>query len=86
MRPVQLQCLQDNVAAIRDMEVGYSKKLRYLRRHHRLSLGLLRDSLDREGVEGEHVVSAENTSDVMTKAQPKDAFNKCVVSMGMDML
>ena len=55
----------DNSTATLDMETGKTKAMRHLLKHHRVSLGLLHDVLDRENIQIGQVDSAWNTPEVL---------------------
>ena len=50
-RPVLLRLREDNTACAKVVTAGYSKKLRHLKRVHRVSLASVKEQLDRDDVE-----------------------------------
>jgi hypothetical protein len=62
---------------------GFSKGLRHLRKAHRLSLGLVGDIFERPDTECTRVPTADNNSDIHTKALDAQSFEKHVRNMGM---
>ena len=63
-RPVLLRLREDNTACAKVVTAGYSKKLRHLKRVHRVSLASVKEQLDRDDVE----LGLVGTSD--QKAEP----------------
>ena len=57
--------------------------MKHMKRHHRVSVGLIADTLDREGIELGAKPSGENTSDIMTKPLEAALHQKHCVGMGL---
>ena len=77
-----LDLLTDNDAARAAFNQGYSRKLRYLKKHQRVSLGFVKDVLDRFGFTG-RVDSDRNNSDLHTKHLNKILFQRHCDDMGI---
>ena len=58
--------------------------MRLLRKHHHVSLGLIRDSLDREQEELNAAQSGMNESDILTKPLGAAKHNEHTANMNMD--
>ena len=59
--------LTDNSTALLDIQTGCAKMMRYLKRQHRISVGMLSEAFDRPGHILAKTGSGENTSDALTK-------------------
>lgn len=83
-RPIRLVSFVDNETSIAVVKKGYSRKLSYMCKHHRISIGSLHDVYWGENIEGvpddahsinrlSHVPSDDNIADLLTKglAAPK---------------
>ena len=66
-RTFQLEVGTDNSTARLDILQGYSKGMKHLRRHQRVSISLFKETLDREDVDVLKLDTNENTTDVLTK-------------------
>eukprot|EP00931_Biecheleriopsis_adriatica_P065039 TRINITY_DN3965_c1_g1_i1.p1 TRINITY_DN3965_c1_g1~~TRINITY_DN3965_c1_g1_i1.p1 ORF type:complete len:1301 (-),score=320.83 TRINITY_DN3965_c1_g1_i1:1146-5048(-) len=77
-----LDLLTDNDAARAAFQQGYSRKLRYLKKHQRVSLGFVRDLMEKLGLVG-RIDSDKNNSDVHTKPLSKVSFQKHCDDMGV---
>ena len=73
----------DNDAANVSFTQGYSRKLRYMRKHQRVSLGFIKDGLDGTGGEVLRVDTDKNNSDLHTKPLGRVAFEKHREAMGV---
>jgi hypothetical protein len=69
--PIPLILGTDNSTAKLDLETGWSKGMRYLRKHQKVSISLFQEALDNEDTVLLKRGSAENRSDILTK--PLDA-------------
>ena len=67
-RPVLLRLREDNTTRAKVVTAGYSKKLRHLKRVHRVSLSSVKEQLDRDDVERSLVGTSDQKADVFTKA------------------
>ena len=79
-RPVHPAVVQAAEAA---MKTGVSKKLSYMKRTQRVSLGFLADYCNDEGVEVVGTDSDKNKSDLLTKALDHEKHWVCCGSLGM---
>ena len=75
----------DNTQAISAAKKGYSKRLRYLQRTHRVSIGAIHDLLEdaEQKVVVEHVESACQKGDMFTKPLPPGPFADARNRIGM---
>ena len=48
-RRIDLVALIDNSTALLDIQTGYAKMTRHLKRQHRISVGMLSEAFDRPG-------------------------------------
>jgi hypothetical protein len=72
-RAVPAVLMEDNAAAIASCEKGYSPAMRYLMRHHRISLGFIKECIDRPATSihgGIKIVKAD------TNIHKGDSFTK----------
>ncbi len=53
--------------ALHDLLQGYSKQMRHLRKHHRVSISLINEAFDRPEAKLDFVPSGENTVAILTK-------------------
>lgn len=67
-RMIPLHLGIDNTTGRLDILQGYSKGMKHLKRHHRLSIGLYGETVARPGIEVDILGSGENTTDLFTKA------------------
>ena len=74
----------DNDAAKTSFQEGYSRKLRYVRKHQRVSLGFIKDSRENSDIELHRVDSGDNCGDVHTKPLERVAFQKHRTTMGVE--
>ena len=66
-RPVKATIFEDNTATIKVAETGYSQQLRHMHKHHRISLGLVRDFLDHPDLTIKHIETVKQKGDLFTK-------------------
>ena len=67
-RPVRMELGTDNETCELAINTGYSKGMRHLRKHQRLSIGLYNEACDRDDVDVAYLESGENTTNVLTRA------------------
>ncbi len=75
-RPIFLELGTDNSTARLDILQGYSRGMKHLRHHQRVSIGLLGESVAHPGVQVRKIAFDENTPDVFTKAVSRVKFEK----------
>ena len=85
-RSIRLQCFTDNETGMHDLDIGYSKQMRHLRKHHHVSLGLIRDTMEREEDEVRSLESGLNPSDILTKFLNGVLRQRHMIHMNMDSL
>lgn len=66
-RQVLLRIREDNEACAKVCAAGYSKKLRHLKRTHKVNLSSIKEQLDRPDVELMIVGTKEQKADIFTK-------------------
>ena len=87
-RPVALRIREDNEATITAVRKGYSPRMRYLLRTHRIALGTLKELTTEEPESGEgrvtleHWPTASHKGDMFTKALAPNVFQDAVVQLG----
>jgi hypothetical protein len=64
---------EDNMSTITVIESGYSPQLRYLQKHHRVSLGLVHELCQSDDIDVKHCPTDKQKGDILTKglARPK---------------
>ena len=72
-RPVDAVLNEDNQSTISVIKAGYSPQLRYLSKHHRVSLGLVNELCKHDDISLVHIDTEKQKGDLMTKglARPK---------------
>ena len=72
-RPVDAVLHEDNMSTITVIEAGYSPQLRYINKHHRISLSLVSEFCKHPDIHLRHCETAKQKGDIMTKglARPK---------------
>ena len=80
-----MKVLVDNTQALSSAKNGYSKRLRYLQRTHRVSFGVLRDLLedDTQRISAEYVSTKSQKGDMFTKNLIPAAFGDARTLIGM---
>ena len=82
-RPVLLRLREDNTARGKVVTAGYSKKLRHLKRVHRVSLASVKEQLDRDDVELSLVGTSDQKADAFTKAVEPALWPKTLQNLGV---
>lgn len=85
LREIPLILGTDNSTALLDLNIGWSKGMKHLRKHQKVSIGLLSEGLDREDTWLLKKPSAENRSDILTKPLPPATHWKHVRGLGLTM-
>ena len=72
-RPVLAVVHEDNMSTITVIQAGCSPQLRYINKHHRISLGLVHEMCKQSDMKLEHCPTDKQKGDLMTKglARPK---------------
>ena len=80
-----MKVLVDNTQALSSAKKGYSKRLRYLQRTHRVSLGVLHDLLEdqEQMIDAEYVNTKSQKGDMFTKNLIPAAFSEARTLVGM---
>ena len=66
-RPTRCVVHEDNQSAITVINAGYSPQLRYLAKHHRISLGVVSEMCEHEDTDVEHVETSKQKGGLTTK-------------------
>ena len=66
-RDVPLELGADNETAELDISKGWSKNMKHLRKHQRLSIGQLGEAVDRDDAELRHLPRGSNTTGTLTE-------------------
>ena len=74
----------DNTAAVSTVKSGVSKKLAYLRRTQKVSIGFAADYVGSELTKLRHVPTEQQYSDVFTKFLDVRDFWRCLQYLGID--
>ena len=74
----------DSESARLSYNLGYSRKMRHLRKHHRVSVAFIKEALEQLGTKAARVDAADNPADIFTKPLPKSPFLKHVLGLGME--
>ena len=72
-RPVTAVTHEDSMSTITVIKAGYSPQLRYVNKHHRISLSLVSEMCKQPDMDLRHCETAKQKGDLMTKglARPK---------------
>ena len=87
--PIDIQLCEDNAATIASILKGYSPAMKSMPRTHRISLGILKESITKEPHEGEgkinliKVATAEHQGDLFTKEMEGPTYQRCLSLIGM---
>ena len=84
-RSIDLVALTDNSTALLDIQTGYAKAMRYLKRQHRISVGMLSEAFDRPGHVLATTASGGNTSDALTKPLGPEVHERHARGMTLDL-
>ena len=82
-RNVLLRIREDNEACAKVCAAGYSKKLRHLKRVHRINLASVKEQLDREDTELMLVGTKYQRADIFTKALAGPLWGPALLMLGI---
>lgn len=82
-RAVHEKLMSDNSAAVSVVRAGYPRRLAYMRRSQKLSLGLVADYVADTNTELIQVESAHNLADMFTKSLDNDTFWRLCAYLGI---
>ena len=82
-RSVRLLIREDNEATAKIVSAGYSKRLRHMKRTHRINLGSLKDELDKDDVDLQLVASKYQKADIFTKGLAGDLWGNALDLLGI---
>ena len=82
-RPIAVRLREDNQAAIKIVEAGFSTALRHMQKHHRVSIGFLHDAIQPGNhMTLEYVNTEDQFADVFTKPLARAAFEHVISQVG----
>ena len=67
MRKIEAVINEDNESTITVINAGYSPQLRYLPKHHRISLGLVHELCQEDDIVLQHIGTDKQKGDILTK-------------------
>eukprot|EP00435_Cladocopium_sp_Y103_P016069 s1173_g4.t1 len=82
-RSVRLLIREDNEATAKTVSAGYSKRLRHMKRTHRINLGSLKVELDKDDVDLQLVASKYQKADIFTKGLAGDLWGNALDLLGI---
>ena len=83
-RPVKAILHEDNTATITVVNAGYSPQLRYMAKHHRISLGLVHELItSHDDIELVHVETNLQKGDLMTKGLQRPKHDPAMDMVGL---
>ena len=82
-RPVRSIVHEDNQATITVINAGYSPQLRYLDKHHRVSLGVVHEMCQHDDNDVEHITTDKQKGDLMTKGLQRPKHEPAVRMVGL---
>ena len=82
-RPVHAVVHEDNSATITVVNTGYSPQLRYMAKHHRISLGLVHEMCEHDDVDLEYIETNKQKGDLMTKGLQRPKHEPAMHMVGL---
>ena len=82
-REISSTVMEDNSAAISVVESGYSSTLRFLARHHRITIGFLTEAFEEPTRELLHIESRYQRADGFTKLLEGPRHQECNALLGL---
>ena len=74
---------EDNTATITVVNAGYSPQLRYMAKHHRISLGLVHEMCQHDDIDLQHIETAKQKGDILTKGLPRPKHDPAMHMVGL---
>ena len=84
-RRVMLKLREDSEACAKVVSTGYSRKLRHLKRTHKVNIAAVKEQLDRDDTQLELVNTTRQKADVSTKALQTAKWPAAMSLMGLTM-
>ena len=84
-RRVMLKLREDSEACAKVVSTGYSRKLRHLKRTHKVNIAAVKEQLDRDDTQLELVNTTRQKADVFTKALQTAKWPAAMSLMGLTM-
>ena len=82
-RPVRSIIHEDNESTIAVINSGYSPQLRYLAKHHRISLGVVNELCQHGDIDVEHIETSKQKGDLMTKGLQRPKHEPAMHMVGL---
>ena len=82
-KSARLLIREDNEATAKVVSAGYSKRLRHMKRTHRINLGSLKEELDKDDVELQLVASRYQKTDIFTKGLAGEPWGPALDLLGI---
>jgi hypothetical protein len=82
-RPVNCVIHEDNMSTITVVESGYSPQLRYINKHHRISLGLVHELCKKPDLKMKHCATEKQKGDVFTKGLARAKHEAAMHMVGL---
>ena len=82
-REVKIKLYEDNQAALRIIETGYSPKLRHIGKSQRVDIAFVSDCCEQRGVLPEYIATDKQKGDFLTKNLARDKFCKALDLVGI---
>ena len=82
-KSVRLLIREDNEATAKVVSAGYSKRLRHMKRTHRINLGSLKEELDKDDVDLQLVASRYQKADIFTKGLAGELWGPALDLLGI---
>ena len=74
---------EDNQSTISVIDAGYSPQLRYLPKHHRISLGLVHELCQHDDIHLQHIETEKQKGDLMTKGLQRPKHEPAMHMVGL---
>ena len=82
-RPVLAVVHEDNMSTITVIQAGCSPQLRYINKHHRISLGLVHEMCKQSDMKVEHCPSDKQKGDIATKGLARSKHEAACKMVGL---
>ena len=82
-KSVRLLIREDNEATAKVVSAGYSKRLRHMKRTHRINLGSLKEELEKDDVDLQLVASRYQKADIFTKGLAGELWGPALDLLGI---
>ena len=82
-RPITTVINEDNESTITVIKSGYSPQLRYLAKHHRISLGLVHELCSHDDIVLQHIGTDKQKGDILTKGLQRPKHEPALQMVGI---